>query len=424
MKRIINIDGKLYIENASSNVICQDGCLYAQDDRWITVHADKEAGIKGQHVLIKEDGTVIGGLGGKLNGMKLSKVKGLQPPAASAIKIEASNLPSAYNQKRAKKNTEAAMKYINDLPDKDPQTDELYSLMGDVAQARDAQITVTHSDAKRGCVRTSASSTGESKFTIVTPVLQGKDPARLSKPMCTWLHENMHAMDYMLREDLNSYELYSANSEQGKKLTAVVSQYGYIHSASATARKKDAKWGDEVQKVFDDYAKSRTDSQKKYVEDIKPLQQEYSENSDKIRALYYEHKLSAGDTLKRLGELKKKYQEDVKLLQQKTDVPRQYAGMSNFMDLYDALGGGFFYGKNASTATGSYVPCSGHGSKYYSSYGNRNVELVANWGTLKMQNRKLVELFRKDKPEVAKALDEMLDDLLGRAKRLKRNGKS
>lgn len=35
MKRIINIDGKLYIENASSNVICQDGCLYAQDDRWI-----------------------------------------------------------------------------------------------------------------------------------------------------------------------------------------------------------------------------------------------------------------------------------------------------------------------------------------------------------------------------------------------------
>ena len=35
----------------------------------------KRLGIKGQHVLIKEDGTVIGGLGGKLNGMKLSKVK-------------------------------------------------------------------------------------------------------------------------------------------------------------------------------------------------------------------------------------------------------------------------------------------------------------------------------------------------------------
>ena len=94
------------------------------------------------------------------------------------------------------------------------------------------------------------------------------------------------------------------------------------------------------------------------------------------------------------------------------------------MDLYDALGGGFFYGKNASTATGSYMPCAGHGTKYYSSYGHRNVELVANWGTLKMQNRKLVQLFRRDKPDVAQALDEMLDDLLGRAKRLKRNGKS
>ena len=80
MKHIVNVDGKLYTEEAGSSVICQDGCLYAQDDRWITVNGEDNEG-KGQHVLIKEDGTVVGGLGGKLNGMKLSKVKGLQPEA-------------------------------------------------------------------------------------------------------------------------------------------------------------------------------------------------------------------------------------------------------------------------------------------------------------------------------------------------------
>ena len=70
MKRIINIDGKLYIENASSNVICQDGYIYAQDDRWITINSDEESGRTGQHVLIREDGGIVAGLGGKFKNLK------------------------------------------------------------------------------------------------------------------------------------------------------------------------------------------------------------------------------------------------------------------------------------------------------------------------------------------------------------------
>ena len=35
------------------------------DDRWITINADEEEGRKGQHVLIKENGTIVWGLGGK-----------------------------------------------------------------------------------------------------------------------------------------------------------------------------------------------------------------------------------------------------------------------------------------------------------------------------------------------------------------------
>ena len=48
------------------------------DDRWITINADEEEGRKGQHVLIKENGTIVWGLGGKFKHLsELGKNNGL-----------------------------------------------------------------------------------------------------------------------------------------------------------------------------------------------------------------------------------------------------------------------------------------------------------------------------------------------------------
>ena len=50
--------------------ILYDGKLYIADERWITINADKETGQKGQHVLIKENGDIVFGLGGKFKNLR------------------------------------------------------------------------------------------------------------------------------------------------------------------------------------------------------------------------------------------------------------------------------------------------------------------------------------------------------------------
>ncbi len=51
-------------------VIISDGKVYIEDDRWITINADEEEDRKGQHVLIKENGDIIAGLGGNFKNLR------------------------------------------------------------------------------------------------------------------------------------------------------------------------------------------------------------------------------------------------------------------------------------------------------------------------------------------------------------------
>lgn len=57
--------------------VIKDNRIFVYDDRWITINADEEEGRKGQHVLIKENGNIVFGLGGKFKNLKdLGKKKG------------------------------------------------------------------------------------------------------------------------------------------------------------------------------------------------------------------------------------------------------------------------------------------------------------------------------------------------------------
>lgn len=48
--------------------IIQDNKIFVFDDRWITINADEDR--KGQHVLIKENGDIVAGLGGKFRNLR------------------------------------------------------------------------------------------------------------------------------------------------------------------------------------------------------------------------------------------------------------------------------------------------------------------------------------------------------------------
>ena len=64
---VINKDKGILLPQKRVRV--SDGKVYVEDDRWITINADKEEGRKGQHVLIKENGTIVYGLGGKFKNL-------------------------------------------------------------------------------------------------------------------------------------------------------------------------------------------------------------------------------------------------------------------------------------------------------------------------------------------------------------------
>lgn len=50
--------------------IIQNNKIFIFDERWITINADEEEGRKGQHVLIKENGDIVFGLGGKFKNLR------------------------------------------------------------------------------------------------------------------------------------------------------------------------------------------------------------------------------------------------------------------------------------------------------------------------------------------------------------------
>ena len=79
-------------------------------------------------------------------------------------------------------------------------------------------------------------------------------------------------------------------------------------------------------------------------------------------------------------------------------------GISSLEDIYDALSGG--------SARDAGVVRYGHGSQYYRNVGKRSEETLANYGALAIVRPDLVDMLRKDKPELVEALDEVIQEML------------
>ena len=80
-------------------------------------------------------------------------------------------------------------------------------------------------------------------------------------------------------------------------------------------------------------------------------------------------------------------------------------GINALQDIYDALSGGYcrdVYGKT------KY----GHGKRYYSTITNRVNEIVANYGALSVTRPDLIDLLKKDKPNLVSSLENMVKNML------------
>ena len=83
-------------------------------------------------------------------------------------------------------------------------------------------------------------------------------------------------------------------------------------------------------------------------------------------------------------------------------------GIGNLQDIYDALS----EGKARDAGTVLY----GHGKKYYAEVENRLEETLANYGSLSILRPDLIDLLRKDKPELVEALEKVVKDMLTKAR--------
>ena len=287
-------------------------------------------------------------------------------PEQTINPVTMEDFPDAfYKNAQGKKATKIFAETLNDADGLDPNIKMLYTNIDNLPNFPDYAISYTDTG--------HALSFSGKKLKV--PKMVGDD---LMGQKCTAFHEIGHYID------MGAGKGTKLLSELKPDLTDIVSRSG-------------AEIGDDVLKLFDDfktqYQKVSGDLRKAYNAKRKVLTTDYQANN--ITWSVYDKKWKA--------------------LNKEEKAERDYlvrnlcgGGVTNLSDIYDALSGGMYQ----STGTLIY----GHGTAYYRNLGNRNCEIFANYMTLSVNRPDLVEMLRKDKPELCNILDELIEEMAGEIK--------
>ena len=298
-------------------------------------------------------------------------------------KLDISNFSQAFTAKAEAKNTQKLVDYVNNLEGANPAVMKLYNSIGKLEKYSDMGIDFKISHASSHAVSTKAYYSGqiiEVKLTI--PKLAGDN---LAGQVNTTLHENMHLIDMMLKEkpDSTSGKWFSAAS------TSLVDAF----------KKTDESIGDEIKALFEAH-----DKEHKAI--VERLRDAYNKEHEKLVQKYLPNGVWGE------GANYKEYQKQQKKLHKLIfDEQRDYesrnimgGGIGDLQDIYDALSGGEFREKG--------IVKYGHGRSYYRNSENRILETIANYGSLSVTRPDLVEMLRKDKPELTAALDDLIEEMV------------
>ena len=310
---------------------------------------------------------------------KKSKAK-----ASKSVKIQlkVDNYSSAFTAKAAeKKNTQMLVDYVNGLQNANQTALKLYNSIGKIEKFEANEIKFSISHGKNHAVSyTYNTVTGqllEVKLTI--PKLSGEN---LIGQVQTTLHEQMHLIDMLLKSDPTKAGAY----------------FGEAFAPLQEALKKtSSSIGKDIKKLFDD-------ARAEYKAIKEKAKQVFNDEHDEIVAKYLPNGVFGTDAdykayKKEYNKIKKKFEETV-------DYEQRNAlggGMGQLEDIYDALSGGYY--------RDSGVVRYGHGGSYYRKKGKVINEIVANYASLSVTRPDLIDMLKKDKPELVKALDEMLEEM-------------
>lgn len=295
--------------------------------------------------------------------------------------IKETNFPPEYNQPKEKKNIAVILDYINNkMKDKDSTAYKAYMSIGRLAARVKSRIKVTH-HGDDGYIRTSIWSDSKD-FELRFPIPKKTMSENKRRSVVgTWLHENMHALDYMcgpggkfLSETNAALNMAILTESRNPAPTGEVYEYIVGHTKNAVDKLNRLEIEREKKaRSYADAVKRRDLTWPEYYAKYDALKADYEKDREKVIDEYLE-----GDG----------------------------AFCGKLADIYNALSGGKFYNFGLD---GVKLP--GHGVMYYMDDAKKNREMVANWGALRMGAPNLAKFLYKDRPKLAKALDEVLAEI-------------
>lgn len=317
---------------------------------------------------------------GVKDGLTVATVGAIMKAKRELEPLKAEMFPEYLTDKKERKNTQALIDYVNGCENADPDVVALYSKMGAMESIRANGIPMKVSHGKGYAVNYRYYTRNDqlAEVELIIPKLAGDD---LTGQVVTTLHEEMHLMDMFNRADPAKYGNWFSSSHV---------------KLSSFFQKTNTDIADDIDALFEAFDKecNRISAE---------INAELRTATSALTDQYYARTLSYSDYKKAFNKLKREASEQI-------DYRCRNAmggGISSLEDIYDALSGG--------SARDAGLVRYGHGSKYYREVGKRAEETLANYGALSIVRPDLVEMLRKDKPELVEALEEVIQDMLKKA---------
>lgn len=317
---------------------------------------------------------------GVKDGLTVATVGAIMKAKRELEPLKAEMFPEYLTDKKERKNTQVLIDYVNGCENADPDVVALYSKMGAMENIRANGIPMKVSHGKGYAVNYRYYTRNDqlAEVELIIPKLAGDD---LTGQVVTTLHEEMHLMDLFNRADPAKHCDWFSSSHA---------------KLSSFFQKTNTDIADDIDALFEAFDKecNRISAE---------INAELRTATSALTDQYYARTLSYSDYKKAFNKLKREASEQI-------DYRCRNAmggGISSLEDIYDALSGG--------SARDAGLVRYGHGSKYYREVGKRAEETLANYGALSIVRPDLVEMLRKDKPELVEALEEVIQDMLKKA---------
>jgi hypothetical protein len=305
------------------------------------------------------------------------------------VKVSASNFPDSFNQRTAKKQTQKFVDYVNSIDGADRDMISIYDSIGKMENIERNGIPFKITYGKSGHavgMRWNGLTGNLAEVKVKIPKL---DAENITGAAQTTAHELGHYIDLLMRTDASKHDGWISTTK-GMSNAIDFSRRGI---------------SDEVSELFKE--------SNKLIEDIrKRITAETDEAVKKLRA----------DNLDVISEMYsnytayKEYRKKVKKLYDEAEdridyeTRNQLRGVNSLQDIYDALSKGKYRGDG----TVKY----GHGSRYYASMENQIQEIWANYCALSLTRPDLIDMLRRDKPDLVAALDEIKAEILKKVGRM------